>query len=326
VDLPYNERSHILSPSSTKRRFPVLDEALWRRMEDIFPVRVTRSWADRVQAVNGPLGRQVFPQATELVSNPLDVPDPVGEEGRMPVPWVIQKHEDRALLLVTRQCHLHCRYCFRRDLDGEAEPSAEALQAAINYLCDSGVREVILSGGDPLVLPTARLAQIVDALRPDVPLIRIHSRAPITCPSRVDAALVEMLRGRAPLWMVVHCNHPAELSDAVRSSLNQLVDAGIPVLNQSVLLRGVNDSVDVLAELSEALLELRVKPYYLHHPDAVPGGGAFRVSVEAGLALHNALRHRVSGLGLPAYVIDPPEGTGKVPVAEWVSNSVPSGD
>ena len=131
-----------------------------------------------------------------------------------------------------------------------------------------------------------------------------------------------MLRSNGPLWLVVHCNHPDELSPEVERALAMLVDGGIPVLNQSVLLRGVNDDVDVLAALSERLLALRIKPYYLHHPDAVVGGAAFRVSIEEGLSLHRALRSRVSGLGLPAYVIDPPDGTGKVPVAEWVANSV----
>ena len=326
MQTPYNERGHLLSPSALKRRFVGIDQALWRRLEGVFPVRVTRSWADRVRSIDGPLGLQVFPVASELDADPLDVADPVGEEGRMPVPWVISKHKDRALLLVTRQCHLHCRYCFRRDLDGESEPSRQTLDAAIAHLRASGVKEVILSGGDPLVLSTPRLRRIIDALRPDIPLIRIHTRAPITCPSRVDSELVVMLQRCAPLWMVVHCNHPAEISVEVASALGRLVDAGIPVLNQSVLLKGVNDDVEVLTELSEALLALRVKPYYLHHPDAVVGGGAFRVTVQEGLALHNALRHRVSGLGLPAYVIDPPEGTGKVPVAEWVANSLPSGE
>ena len=320
----YNEQSRLLSPREAKARFEGVDVDLWRRLETVFPVRITRSWADRMRRSDGPLGRQAVPVDAELESFEDDVVDPVGEEARMPHPLIVQKHPDRLLMLVTRRCHLHCRYCFRRDLDGAGDPSDEELEDAIAFAKASGVREVILSGGDPLVLRNARLSHILSSLRPSIPQLRIHTRAPITFPERVDDDLINLLQSHAPLWMVVHCNHPDELSPDVSQALTRMVDAGIPVLNQSVLLRGVNDNVEALAGLSERLLALRVKPYYLHHPDAVVGGAAFRVSIEDGLALHRALRSRVSGLGLPAYVIDPPDGTGKVPVAEWVTNSVPS--
>jgi lysine 2,3-aminomutase len=188
----------------------------------------------------------------------------------------------------------------------------------------SGVREVILSGGDPLFLKDNQIMSVIDALRPEVPLIRIHTRAPITFPSRVSDALVGQLSSRAPLWVVVHINHPKELSPDVCEGLARFVDAGIPVLNQSVLLRGINDDVDTLVHLSDRLLELRVRPYYLHHTDAVPGSASFWVGLEEGLELYQALRKRVSGIGLPQYVIDPPDGTGKIPVAEWVARSVSS--
>jgi lysine 2,3-aminomutase len=153
-------------------------------------------------------------------------------------------------------------------------------------------------------------------------MIRIHSRAPITFPSAVTDELVGVLAARQPVWFVVHANHVNELSDDVVDALRRMVDAGIPVMNQSVLLRGVNDNVDALAALMERLVELRVKPYYLHHPDAVPGGGGFRVSIDEGWKLYAALRKRVSGMALPQYVIDPPDGTGKVPVAEYRARSV----
>lgn len=318
----YNEQSRLLSPREAKARFEGVDTALWRRLETVFPVRITRSWANRMKRADDPLGRQVVPVDAELDSFEDDVHDPVGEEQRMPHPLIVQKHPDRLLLLVTRRCHLHCRYCFRRDLDGEADPSDAELESAIAFAAGRGVREVILSGGDPLILRTDKLQYILSSLRQSVAQLRIHSRAPVTFPERVDENLVDMLRSNGPLWLVVHCNHPDELSPEVERALAMLVDGGIPVLNQSVLLRGVNDDVDVLAALSERLLALRIKPYYLHHPDAVVGGAAFRVSIEEGLSLHRALRSRVSGLGLPAYVIDPPDGTGKVPVAEWVANSV----
>jgi len=322
--MSYNEQSQIVSPSEAKGRFAGLDLDLWRRLDGIFPVRVSRSLLDRVQRVDGPLGLQFFPRPAELEADPGDVKDPVGEEGKMPHPWVVQKHDDRLLILITRRCHVHCRYCFRRDLDGASDPSDAALNEAIAFAKNSGAQEVILSGGDPLAVRTKRLDYVLNALRPEIPQLRIHTRAPITFPSRVDDELLDTLKRHSPVWMVVHCNHPDELSPEVERALSLLVDGGIPVLNQAVLLKGVNDDVEVLAELSRRLLCLRVKPYYLHHPDSVPGGAAFRVSVSTGLALHDALRKRVSGLGLPTYVIDPPDGTGKVQVADWVRNSVPS--
>ena len=311
-----------MSPREAKQRFSAIDVAVWKGLNSVFPVRVTRSWVQRVHKVDDALGLQVFPDARELLGDPKDISDPVGEEKKMPVPWVVQKHADRALLLVTRRCHLHCRYCFRRDLDGKSDPTSQELSDAITYLRQSNVDEVILSGGDPLILRTPKLVGIIDALRPQVSQIRIHSRAPITFPKRVDDQLIEGLKHRQPVWLVVHVNHPKELSAEVAAGLGRLVDAGVPVLNQSVLLKGVNDDPEVLAELSRALVRLRVKPYYLHHPDAVPGGGRFRVSVEEGLSIHRALRGKVSGLALPQYVIDPPDGTGKLPVAEWVLNPV----
>ena len=325
VDKLYNEGSPVLSPLEAQERFKGVDVGLWRELNDVFPVRVTRSWAERVESADDPLGRQVFPVSSELESHAGDVSDPVGEEQKMPVPWVVRKHPDRALLLVTRRCHLHCRYCFRRDLEGAGEPTPDELEHAIGYLRTSGVREVILSGGDPLFLKDEQLLNVIDALRPEVPLIRIHTRAPITFPSRVTDVLVRQLSSRAPLWLVVHINHPKELSPDVCDGLARFVDAGIPVLNQSVLLRGVNDDVETLVRLSDRLLELRVRPYYLHHTDAVPGSASFWVGLEEGLELYQALRKRLSGIGLPQYVIDPPDGTGKSPVAEWVASSVSSG-
>lgn len=252
----------------------------------------------------------------ELRDDPGDVPDPVGEQARSPVPWVVQKHADRVLLLLTKRCHLYCRYCFRRDHQpGSGEDPTEAEWAEmLRFARQSGAREAILSGGDPLAIPDARLFSAIDGLRPALPVIRVHTRAPITFPERVTDRLVAGLRARAPVWVLVHANHPAELTAPVRSALGRMVDAGVPVLNQAVLLRGVNDSVDTLASLSEALVELRVFPYYLHHPDAAPGNAAFRVGEAEGLRLYEALRHRVSGVALPQYVVDPPDGSGKRPV------------
>jgi len=307
----------MVSPAETAERFPGLDLAPWRAMKRVFPVRISRSWLKRVKDHAGPLGRQVIPDARELLTHPTDVPDPVGEQGRMPHPWVVQKYTNRALLLVTRQCHVHCRYCFRRDLPGEGEPSPAELESAIDYLRHAGLDEVILSGGDPLVLSDDRLVSILDALRPDVPHLRIHTRAPITFPQRVTAELAQLLQARRPLRVVIHANHSQELDADVRRSIRMLVDTGLPILNQSVLLAGVNDDPDVLAELHQSLQELGVEPYYLHHTDHAPGNGSFRVEVKRGLEIVRALHARVEGAS--RYVIDPPDGAGKVPVIEWAA-------
>jgi lysine 2,3-aminomutase len=309
----------ILGLAKLRARFPGISPALWAGADALFPVRVTTSFAARITGPDDPLARQVLPLPEELLPAPGDTPDPVGEQGRSPMPWVVHKHRDRVLVQVTRRCHLYCRYCFRRDQHDAREPTAAELDAALDYARAQGARELILSGGDPLTLTDARLFSLIDRARPGIPVIRVHTRAPITAPSRVTPALVAGLRARAPVWVLVHCNHAQELAPDVVEALGRLVDAGVPVLNQSVLLRGVNDSVDALEALSDALLRLRVFPYYLHHTDPVPGNAALRVSMEEGLALHRALARRVSGIGLPTYVIDPPDGSGKVPVSEWAA-------
>jgi lysine 2,3-aminomutase len=187
----------------------------------------------------------------------------------------------------------------------------------VEFVRHSGAREVILSGGDPLALSDRKLLEWVDALRRWVPVVRIHTRAPITQPSRVTPELVSALAQRNPTWIFVHANHPAELGQPVREAIARLVDAGLPVLNQAVLLRGVNDQVETLVDLCTALVQCRVKPYYLHQTDPVPGNAALRVEPSRGLALHRALAQRVSGLALPRYVVDLEDGSGKVDVADW---------
>lgn len=297
----------------------------WNDADALFPVRVTRSFWNRVNPTDpaDPLALQVLPHPAELADDPEGLLDPVGDAACASVPWVVHKYPDRVLLLVTKRCHLYCRYCFRRTYDpAEAEsPTPDEIEAALAYTIDSGAREVILSGGDPLTLKDAELGAILTRLTraPSVKVVRVHSRAPITAPWRVTPALVEMMRSHAPLWVVVHCNHPRELSAEVDDALARLVDAGIPVLNQAVLLRGVNDAADVLAELCESLVERRVRPYYLHATDRVRGNQHFRVPHAEGLALMDELRQRVSGVALPRYVVDPPEGSGKLDVSSWLA-------
>ena len=311
-------RGPVVGRREVLSRFPSVSAELWKEAAARFPVQVTRSWFQRMRTAEDPLALQVLPGEQELRDDPGDAPDPVGELGRRPLPWVVQKHPDRALLLLTRRCHLYCRYCFRRDQQGPEDPSPAELDRALQFLKGSGVREVILSGGDPLAVRDSTLFAVIDALRPEVPVLRLHTRAPITAPERVTPALVQGLAMRRPVWVLVHCNHPDELSSDVRRALVRLLDAGLPVLNQAVLLAGVNDEVEVLARLCEELVALGVFPYYLHHPDQVPGNAAFRLRPERGLELVAALAARVSGIALPRYVIDPPDGLGKLDVAAWV--------
>ncbi len=288
---------------------------VWTEADRNFPVRVTRSFWDRIDPSDpaDPLARQVLPSPDELRGDDLDVADPVGDSRCSPLPWVVHKYPSRVLLLVTKRCHLTCRYCFRRDhRPGEHEdPSPEEWSAALDYARSSGAEEVILSGGDPLAVRDDRLLSAIDALRPSIPVIRIHTRAPITAPGRITPALVEALAARAPLWMVVHCNHVRELTPEVDRALASLVEAGVPVLNQSVLLRGVNDDAEQLALLCRALVRRRVFPYYLHHPDAVRGTAHLRLTLSEGRSIYADLRRKVSGIALPRYVIDPPDGSGK---------------
>jgi lysine 2,3-aminomutase len=291
-------------------------EAVWEEADLQFPVRVTRSFWERMDPEDpqDPLALQVLPDERELSPDPQDLLDPVGDSARSPVPWVVHKYRDRVLLLLTKRCHLYCRYCFRRDhKPGEAtDPTEEELGRALEYVRASGVREVILSGGDPLAVPVPRMLALIDELRPQVPVVRIHSRAPITFPEAVTPALVAGLRARAPVWMVVHCNHPRELSPEVDQALGALVDGGVPVLNQTVLLRGVNDRVEVLESLFEGLMRRRVEPYYLHVTDRARGNSHLRVELPEAVELYRQLRARLGGIVLPRLVLDPPDGSGKV--------------
>ncbi len=302
-------------------RWPWLADVDWDRADAAFPVRIPRAYVEGAVLPDDPRLLTVLPDARELEADAGDRADPVGDALRSPVPWGVRKHADRVLLLLTKRCHLYCRYCFRRNhRPGDREdPTDEEWSDLLAWAAASGAREAILSGGDPLAVSDERLFEAMDALRPSVPVVRLHTRAPITYPRRVTPELVAGLAARGPVWVLVHANHPAELTPAVTDALARLVDAGLPVVNQAVLLAGVNDDVDVLAALSERLVASRVFPYYLHHPDHAAGNAHFRVDPARGVALHRALRARTSGLGLPAYVVDLPDGSGKIPVEEWLT-------
>ncbi|MCP3981118.1 MAG: KamA family radical SAM protein [bacterium] len=287
-----------------------------------FPVRWTRYYLDLIDPADpaDPIRRIAYPEAAELESHPDELADPVGERDRSPQPYIVRKHADRAILLTTSRCHVYCRFCFRRSFpDGEhRDPSVEVLDAAIDYLArETDLREVILSGGDPLTLPDDELRRIVGCLAgiPHLTQLRIHTRAPVHDPARIDRRLVEALTSKLPTWVVLHFNHPREITSETRRVVSLFLEAGMPVLNQTVLLAGVNDDASTLEALCRGLLAQRIKPYYLHHPDRVPGAGSFYIDIERGKRIYGELTRRLGGgLALPAYVIDPPDGSGKVPV------------
>jgi lysine 2,3-aminomutase len=275
---------------------------------------------DRSDLAHDPIARQFVPSAAETEVSAVELADPIGDEARSPVKGIVHRYPDRVLLKPIHACPVYCRFCFRREKvgpGGEALSAAE-LDAALAYIRDRpAIWEVILTGGDPLMLAPRRLGELIAALDaiPHVQVVRVHSRVPVVDPERVTEELVRALKpGRVGVWLGIHCNHARELTAAARAALARLGDAGLPLMSQTVLLRGVNDDVETLEQLMRALVTARVKPYYLHHPDLVRGTGHFRVSVAEGQALMKALRGRLSGLAQPTYVLDVPGGHGKVPI------------
>jgi lysine 2,3-aminomutase len=286
-----------------------------------FAVAVTEDVAELIDPVDpgDPIAAQFVPTAAELTEALEEREDPIGDERWSPVPGIVHRYPDRVLLKPTLLCPVYCRFCFRREQVGHANAllSPEQLAGALDYIrAHPEIWEVIVTGGDPFLLSPRRIAAIVQALEaiPHVAVIRFHTRVPIADPRRVRATLVAALAAEKAVYVVVHANHPRELTDAVRQSIGRLVRAGIPVLSQSVLLRGINDDPAVLEALFRGLVAMRVKPYYLHHPDLARGTGHFRLGIEEGRRLVGALRGRVSGLCQPTYVLDIPGGYGKVPI------------
>jgi lysine 2,3-aminomutase len=268
-----------------------------------------------------PIARQFLPSLAELDTLPQELADPIGDAAHTPVPGIVHRHADRVLFKIVAACPVYCRFCFRREMIGpgsEKALSPAEHDAAIAYVASHPeIREVILTGGDPFILSPRRVAEVTQALAAiaHVKLIRWHTRVPVVDPDRVSDALVAALHAPgATTWVALHANHAREFSDDARRAIARLADGGIGLLSQSVLLRGVNDSVDALAELMHACLENRVKPYYLHHPDLAPGTAHFRLTIDEGLALVRALRQRVSGTAMPTYMLDIPGGYGKVPL------------
>lgn len=269
-----------------------------------------------------PVARQFLPTAAELDVRPNERADPIGDHAHEPVHGLVHRYPDRVLLKIVAVCPVYCRFCFRREMVGpgrEAGLGPAQLDAALAYIrAHDAIREVILTGGDPFMLSAARAAAVTRELGAiaHVKTIRWHTRMPVADPARVDAAFVAAIRDTAKaVYVVLHANHPRELTGEARAACSRLIDAGVPMLSQSVLLRGVNDDIDTLSRLMRAFIEARIKPYYLHHPDLAPGTSHFRVTLAEGQTLVRALRDRVSGLAQPHYVVDIPGGVSKALVS-----------
>ncbi|KQS65470.1 lysine 2,3-aminomutase [Rhizobium sp. Leaf371] len=269
-----------------------------------------------------PIALQFVPDIAELDHRPEERADPIGDAAHSPVDGIVHRYPDRVLLKAVHVCPVYCRFCFRREMvgpEGLGMLAGDALDAAIAYIADhAGIWEVILTGGDPLVLSPRRLADIMGRLAAiaHVKIVRLHSRVPAVDPARIDAALIAALQAsRKTVYVALHANHPRELTDQARDACARLVDAGIVMISQTVLLKGVNDDVETLGALMRAFVETRIKPYYLHHPDLAPGTAHFRLSVEEGQALVAALRGTISGLCQPTYVLDIPGGHGKAVIS-----------
>jgi lysine 2,3-aminomutase len=296
-----------------------------------YAVAITPAMTDLIDRADpdDPIARQFVPDPAELVPQPDERADPIGDDAFSPVEGIVHRYPDRVLLKLVHTCPVYCRFCFRREMvgpGGRRALTAEQRDAAYGYIGrHPEIWEVILTGGDPLVLSAQALRPVMVRLAAidHVKIVRLHTRVPVVEPERITDEIVAALRAPGKdhgqgagttTYVALHANHPRELTPAARAACARIVDAGIPMLSQTVLLRGVNDDVDTLSALMRTFVECRIKPYYLHHADLAPGTAHLRTSIEAGQSLMRQLRGRVSGLCQPAYVLDIPGGAGKVPV------------
>ena len=306
--------SGLVSPSS---------RAALARVTERYAVALTPAMADLIDRADpaDPIARQFVPDARELEQTPDERADPIGDRVHEKVPGLIHRYPDRVLLKLTHTCPVYCRFCFRREVvgpGGEATLAGAALDRAVRYIAETpAIWEVILTGGDPLALSPRRIADVTARLSaiPHVRILRWHTRVPVVDPGRVTAELAAALQSRVKtVYVGIHANHPRELTATARAACQRLVDADLTLVSQTVLLKGVNADVATLTALFRTFVEMRIRPYYLHHTDLAPGTSRFRVSIEEGQALMRALRGRISGLALPTYILDIPGGHGKVPI------------
>jgi lysine 2,3-aminomutase len=323
--------SHKLKPNATLRKptelvshglVPVADLADLRKVAGRYAIAVTPAVAALIDPDDpeDPIARQYIPNAAELVAQPNEKPDPIGDNVHSPVSGIVHRYPDRVLFKVVHVCAVYCRFCFRREMVGPGKATALSVGAYENALAyiraHPEIWEVILTGGDPLMLSPRRLKEIMADLAAidHVRIIRIHTRVPVAEPSRINEEMVAALKVKgATTWVALHANHVRELTKNARAACAAMVEAGIPMVSQSVLLRGVNDDPATLEALMRGFVECRIKPYYLHHGDLAPGTSHLRTTLEDGQNLMRGLRGRVSGLCQPDYVVDIPGGHGKAP-------------
>ncbi|EJL36165.1 lysine-2,3-aminomutase-related protein [Caulobacter sp. AP07] len=299
-------------------RLPALERVAAR-----YAVAITPEMAELIDPANAddPIARQFLPHEAELTQTAVETGDPIGDLTHSPVEGVVHRYPDRVLLKPTHTCAVYCRFCFRREMvgpEGLANLTPAQLDAAFAYVASHPeIWEVIVTGGDPLVLSPRRLRDLAERLAAidHVKVVRFHTRVPVVDPGAVTDEMVAALKvpGKA-VYVALHANHARELTPAARAACARIIDAGIPMLSQTVLLRGVNDDPDALGGLMRAFVETRIRPYYLHHGDHAPGTGHLRTTVDEGRALMRAIRGRFSGLCQPTYVLDIPDGHGKVPI------------
>ena len=310
-------RDSIVQPRDLPERLVGQPEAL-SEVASLFPMKLNSYFLKLIHSTDDPIGRQVIPRREELLDLDRDS-DPLAEDLQSPVPQVIHRYPGRVVFLVSNQCAVHCRFCMRkRRVAASLQVTRELIDQGIDYIDrHSKINEVILSGGDPLMRCDDELTRILTMLRSiaHVRVLRIHTRMPVVLPSRISPTLIRRLSSFHPIYLNIHVNHPLEITPEVAKVCGALVDAGVVLGSQTVLLKGVNDHAQVLQDLCEALLAIRVRPYYLHQLDRVPGTAHFQVPLDHGIDLVQALRGRLSGIAMPHFMIDLPGGGGKVDLA-----------
>lgn len=288
-----------------------------KQLEQEFNIRINPYYASLIQEKGDPIYKQVVPSKNELIKG-CCVDDPLNEERDSPVPSITHRYPDRVLFLVAHECAVYCRFCTRkRKVSDASKISLKYLQAGIDYIREHNeIRDIVLSGGDPLTLSDRRIEFILKSLReiPHVEIIRIGTKIPCVLPQRITKKLVNIIKKYHPIYVNTHFNHPRELTPEAKLACERLVNAGVPVGNQCVLLKGVNDDPETMKALMKGLLKMRVRPYYIYQADIVRGTEHFRTKVEKGLEIIQALRGHISGLGVPHFVIDSPGGGGKIPL------------
>ncbi|MCV0371396.1 lysine-2,3-aminomutase-like protein [Filomicrobium sp.] len=294
------------------------------RLTQHYALAITPTIATLIDPTAGhkdPIAAQFVPSMPELDRHPEEQDDPIGDDTYAPIKGIVHRYADRCLLKPVSVCPVYCRFCFRRETIGpghNGQLTSSELEKAIGYIAQHPeIWEVILTGGDPLVLPPRRVREITQRLTgiPHVRVIRWHSRVPVVDPDRIDTAMVQALRSpEKSVYIALHANHPRELTNTARAACASLIDAGVVMISQSVLLKGVNDDADTLETLMRTFVEMRIKPYYLHHPDLAPGTTHFRLPIARGQEIVGELRQRLSGLAMPTYILDIPGGYGKVPI------------